>query len=105
MIDEDRTRGLVDPARIARWMDEHGLPGAGEPVEARFVTGGASNELFEIRRGAARMALRRPPRVVPAGRNESMLREARVLSALRDTDVPHPRVLGACDDPSVLGAC
>ena len=103
--DEERTRGLVDAERLARWMDARGLPGAGEPVEARFVTGGASNELFEIRRGAARMALRRPPREVPKGRNETMLREARVLGALRDSDVPHPRLLGACDDPDVIGAC
>ena len=34
-----------------------------------------------------------------------MLREYRVLAALRDTDVPHAPVLAACDDPSVLGAC
>jgi aminoglycoside phosphotransferase (APT) family kinase protein len=103
--DKERTRGLVDPERLARWMDARGLPGAGEPIEARFVTGGASNELFEIRRGEARMALRRPPREVPKGRNESMLREGRVLTALRDTDVPHPQVHAVCDDPSVIGAC
>ena len=96
---------LVDPVRLARWMDERGLPGRGEPLACRFITGGASNELFEIRRGDARMALRRPPARVPEGRNESMLREYRVLAALRDTDVPHAQVLAACDDPSVLGAC
>jgi aminoglycoside phosphotransferase (APT) family kinase protein len=101
----DRLAGLVDPERLARWMDARDLPGRGEPLTARFVTGGASNELFDIRRGDARMALRRPPRTVPEGRNESMLREYRVLAALRDTDVPHARVLAACDDPSVLGAC
>jgi aminoglycoside phosphotransferase (APT) family kinase protein len=105
MTDEDRTAGLIDRERLARWMDAQKLPGAGEPLEARFVTGGASNELFEIRRGAARMALRRPPRKVPKGRNETMLREYRVLAALADTDVPHSRVLAACDDPDVLGAC
>ena len=96
---------LVDPVRLARWMDERGLPGRGEPPACRFITGGASNELFEIRRGDVRMALRRPPARVPEGRNESMLREYRVLAALRDTDVPHANVLAACDDPSVLGAC
>jgi aminoglycoside phosphotransferase (APT) family kinase protein len=96
---------LVDPDRLARWMDARDLPGRDAPIETRFITGGASNELFEIRRGAARMALRRPPAKVPPGRNESMLREYRVLAALRDTDVPHARVLAACDDPSVLGAC
>src|SRR5438093_3670815 len=95
---------LVDPERLARWMDERALPGRGEPVACRFITGGASNELFEIRRGDVRMALRRPPEKVPEGRNETMLREYRVLAALRDTDVPHTRVLAACDDPDVIGA-
>jgi aminoglycoside phosphotransferase (APT) family kinase protein len=103
--DAERTHGLVDPETLARWMDRQGLPGAGEPVQTRFVAGGASNELFEIRRGDARMALRRPPREVPAGRNETMRREYRVLAALTDTDVPHPRAIAVCDDPSVLGAC
>jgi aminoglycoside phosphotransferase (APT) family kinase protein len=102
--DDDRVRGLIEPDRLARWMDARNLPGAGLPLEAHFVTGGASNELFEIRRGDARMALRRPPRKVPKGRNETMLREYRVLAALKDTDVPHTRVLAACDDVDVIGA-
>lgn len=105
MSGDERTSGLIDAQRLARWMDARRLPGTGEPVQARFVSGGASNELFEIRRGDARFALRRPPRQVPPGRNESMLREYRVLEALRDTDVPHPRAVAACDDPSLLGAC
>ena len=105
MSEEDRVGGLVDEARLARWMDARGMPGAGEKLSARFVTGGASNEIFEIRRGDERMALRRPPRLVPKGRNETMLREARVLAALAGSEVPHARLLGACDDPSVLGAC
>ena len=70
-----------------------------------FITGGASNELFEIRRGGHRVALRRPPRVVPAGRNETMLREYRLLAALADTDVPHARVVAVCDDPELMGGC
>ena len=102
---EERTRDLVDPERLGRWMDERGLPGADEPIEARFISGGASNEIFEIRRGPARMALRRPPRQVPEGRNRTMLREYRVLEALSDSDVPHARAIAACDDTGVLGAC
>ena len=105
MSDDQRTRGLVDPAALGRWMDAQPLPCRGEPITTRFITGGASNELFEIRRGDARYALRRPPRVVPKGRNDTMLREQRVLAALRDTDVPHSRVAAVCSDPSVIGAC
>jgi aminoglycoside phosphotransferase (APT) family kinase protein len=103
--DVQRTAGLVDEERLAWFMNERGLPGAGEPLRARFITGGASNELFEITRGPNRFALRRPPRIVPPGRNETMLREYRVLKALADTDVPHARVLAACDDPDLLGGC
>ncbi len=51
------------------------------------------------------MALRKPPRRVPRGRNETMLREYRVLEALRDSDVPHSRVLACCEDTRVLGSC
>jgi aminoglycoside phosphotransferase (APT) family kinase protein len=99
-----RVEGLVDPVALARWMDAGDLPGRGELPELRPIAGGASNEIFELRRGSRRMVLRRPPRNVPRGRNETMLREFRVLSALRDSDVPHARVLGGCDDPDVLGA-
>lgn len=102
---DDRMRELLNPDALARWMDERNLPGAGSPIEATLISGGASNEIFEIVRGDARLVLRRPPRRVPKGRNESMLREYRVLAALRDSDVPHTRVLAACDDPSLLGAC
>ena len=99
------SRGLIDEQRLALWMDQRNLPGAGEPLATRFVSGGASNEILELRRGAQRMALRRPPRIVPKGRNETMLREYRVLRALRDTDVPHARALAVCDDPDEMGAC
>ncbi|HSP99569.1 MAG TPA: phosphotransferase family protein [Candidatus Dormibacteraeota bacterium] len=102
---DERIRELVNPEALAQWMDERKLPGAGSPLEARLISGGASNEIFEIVRGDARLVLRRPPRTVPKGRNESMLREYRVLAALRDSGVPHSRVLAACDDPSLLGAC
>ncbi len=104
-VDETaRTAGLVDPDALARWMDERDLPGKGEPVETTFISGGSSNEIFEIKRGDAVMALRRPPRKVPEGRNKTMMREFRVLEALNGTDVPHPEAIAGCDNPSVIGA-
>ena len=62
-----RTAGLVREERLGRWMDDQELPGRGEPVTSTFISGGASNEIFEIRRGEFRAVLRRPPRVVPEG--------------------------------------
>ena len=37
-------------------MDDEGLPGKGEPIEHRFLSGGSQNEIYEIRRGDARAA-------------------------------------------------
>jgi aminoglycoside phosphotransferase (APT) family kinase protein len=95
----------IDVPALARWMDAQGLPGSGAPLSARYISGGASNEIFALQRGDVRMALRKPPSKVPKGRNEIMLREYRVLAALNDTDVPHPTGIAVCDDTSVLGAC
>lgn len=106
MNDAERSQGLIDAGALARWMDERKLPGAGAPIEVRFISGGASNEIFEVKRGDVRMALRRPPRKIPKGRNETMAREYRVLAALRGTDVPHARAIAVSDDPAVMnGAC
>jgi aminoglycoside phosphotransferase (APT) family kinase protein len=99
-----RTAGLVHEERLGRWMDEQGLAGKGEPVSSRFISGGSANEIFEISRGDFRAVLRRPPRVVPKGRNETMLREFRVLDALNGTDVPHPEAYAACADEGVIGS-
>ncbi|MGI8329472.1 phosphotransferase family protein [Actinomadura scrupuli] len=95
---------LIDPVRLARWMDAEKLAGQGEVPELRYISGGTSNEIFEVLRGGERMVLRRPPRIVPPGRDKTMLREYRVLTALNGTDVPHPEAIAACDDPEVMGA-
>jgi len=97
--------GLIDVDRLARWMDRQALPGSGSPLQVTAIAGGASNEIFELRRADRRMVLRRPPRNVPDGRNQTMLREYRVLHALRDSDVPHARARAWCDDGDVIGAC
>ena len=104
LADEDLAAALVDPVRLGAWMDAEGLPGAGEPLGHRMISGGNQNSIFEIVRGGYRGILRRPPRIVPAGRNQSMAREFRVLAALRGSDVPHPDVHALCTDDDVLGA-
>ncbi|MCX8071599.1 MAG: phosphotransferase family protein [Candidatus Binatia bacterium] len=95
---------LEEQQRLQAWLDQQGLPGQGLPLDVEFISGGASNEAWLLRRGEFQFVVRKPPRLIPEGRNESMVREFRVLSALRDSDVPHPRVLALCTDPQVLGS-
>lgn len=94
---------MVDLDRLSAWMDDRGLtPGAIEEV-AR-PPGGTQNLLLKFRRGDRWFMLRRPPLHPRMSGSETMRREARVLAALRETDVPHPRLIAACPAEDVLGA-
>src|SRR3546814_1709231 len=68
-----------------------------------WLAGGLQNAVFRLERGPASFVLRRPSKHVRDGSNQTMLREARILAALRDTTVPHPQLLTACDATSVSG--
>ena len=92
-----------DAARLAQWMDAAALPGAGEPLENRFLSGGTQNVIYEIRRGEHRCVLRMPPPGAPPDRDKGILREWRIIEALDGTDVPHTAAVGVCADPAVLG--
>jgi aminoglycoside phosphotransferase (APT) family kinase protein len=94
---------VIDVDRLATWMDEAGLPGKGEPIEATYVSGGSQNEIYEIRRGGLHGAVRIPPPTAPANRDEGILREWRIIEALEGTDVPCTPAVGMCADTSVLG--
>ena len=94
---------MIDVERLSAWLDDEGLPGKGEPLETAFVSGGTQNEIYEVRRGELHGALRIPPPEAPAPRDEGILREWRIIDALRGTDVPHTPAIAACTDPSVLG--
>ena len=94
---------MIDADRLAGWLDGQDLPGKGEPIETSFVSGGTQNEIYEVTRGELHAALRIPPPEAPAPRDEGILREWRIIDALRGTDVPHTPALAVCTDPSVLG--
>jgi len=94
---------VIDVDRLATWMDDNGLPGKGEPIEHRYVSGGSQNEIYEVRRGELHGALRIPPPTAPQTRDEGILREWRIIEALDGTDVPHTPAIASCRDMSVLG--
>ncbi|MDZ4374441.1 MAG: phosphotransferase family protein [Phenylobacterium sp.] len=99
----DAWRTLVDLDRLTAWMDDQGLETGPLDVAGR-PPGGTQNILLKFRRGDRDFMLRRPPLSPRMNGSETMRREARVLAALADTDVPHPRLIAACPEEDVLGA-
>ncbi|HMC40242.1 MAG TPA: phosphotransferase family protein [Acidimicrobiales bacterium] len=93
----------IDLDRLSTWLDGTGLPGKGEPIEARYVSGGSQNEIFEVKRGELHGAIRIPPTTAPDSRDAGILREWRIIEALDGTEVPHTPALAVCEDRSVLG--
>lgn len=95
---------LADIDRLTHWLDAN-VPELGDgPLRIERLHGGTSNVILTLDRGGPGMVLRRPPAVPPPGSEKGVLREARVLTALNGTAVPHPHCFGACADPDVIGA-
>ncbi|WP_418770268.1 phosphotransferase family protein [Mycobacterium neumannii] len=84
-------------------MDAAELPGKGEPLQTRFLSGGTQNVIYELRRGEHSCVLRMPPPGAPADRDKGILREWRIIEALDGTDVPHTEAVAVCEDAAVLG--
>ncbi len=87
---------------IELWMDEQGL-GHG-PIEAVSpISGGTQNVMLRFERAGRPYVLRRGPEHLRPRSNDVIRRECRMLRSLSSTAVPHPALIAACDDESVLG--
>jgi aminoglycoside phosphotransferase (APT) family kinase protein len=93
----------VDLDALGGWMDAQDLP-QGPFTRVELLGGGSQNILLRLERGGRAYVLRRPPLHKRTNSDETMRREARVLGALQGTDVPHPGLIAACPDESILGA-
>ena len=80
------------------------LPGDDAPLEFERIGEGHSNITYLVTRGADRFVLRRPPRPPLPPSAHDVLREWRILDAIKETPARSPRTLLACDDESVIGA-
>lgn len=94
-------REVVDLDVLSGWMDDQGLPRG--PIEnAALLPGGTQNVLLRFDRGGRAYVLRRGPRHLRPKSNDALRREAQVLAALDGTDVPHPGLIAACPDETVM---
>ncbi|MFF3069932.1 phosphotransferase family protein [Kitasatospora sp. NPDC057936] len=94
----------LDLGRLRAHLDRE-LPGLVQgPLSASLIEGGRSNLTYVLTDGHSQWVLRRPPLGHVLATAHDMGREYRVMTALRDTDVPVPRTLHHDPTPDVLGA-
>ena len=72
-------------------------------VAVSALSGGQSNPTYLVDDGTQRFVLRKKPPGALLASAHAIDREYRVMSALEGSDVPVPRMLGYCDDTSIVG--
>lgn len=105
---------VIDEARSVRKGDELDLaavdaylrqqvPGLEGSPEVKQYPGGASNLTYLVRYANRDLILRRPPAGKKARGAHDMVREARIMQALKPVYPYVPDVLALCQDEAVLG--
>ena len=92
----------IDTAALRTFCDA--VFGDAAPITVERMAGGGSCEVFAVDRGEARMVLRRAPQRANTSRAHDVLREFRILDAIKDEPVRIPRPIAACEDPTVFGS-
>jgi aminoglycoside phosphotransferase (APT) family kinase protein len=91
---------ILEP--LQDFLDAHQL-GAGR-ITASPLGEGHSNVTYSITRAdSTEVVLRRPPRPPLPPSAHDVLREARLLRALKSTAARVPEVLATCEDPTLIG--
>jgi aminoglycoside phosphotransferase (APT) family kinase protein len=93
---------VLDESRLVKWMQGR-LPDAGGEITLHPLAGGSSNLLYRLDVGRHSYVVRTPPRAKYDRSSHNISREITLLGALGKTSVPHPRLLGHCDDADVVG--
>lgn len=96
-------RTPIDSKTLEAWLQAN-VEGFVGPLTVEQFKGGQSNPTYRLSTPSGRYVLRKkPPGPLLKGAHD-VLREARVMRALADTDVPVPPVVAICDDDSVIGS-
>lgn len=97
------TGHAFDVTALSRYLSGK-IDGFSGDLSIRQFTAGQSNPTFQLIAGEARYVLRKRPsgNLLPSA--HAIDREFRVMSALRETDVPVPQMLHFCEDRDVIGA-
>ena len=92
----------LDVGAVDRFMKQ-AIPGLEGQPTIRQYPGGASNLTYQVDYAGKSYVLRRPPLGKTAKSAHDMLREARVMDALKPVYPYVPNIIAICDDHSVLG--
>ncbi len=87
---------------LQRFLDD--ALGRGPSITVTPLAGGGSCEVFAIARGEKRWVLRRAPRHASSATAHDVLREYRILDAIKDEPVRIARPIVSCADPTVFDA-
>lgn len=94
----------LDAAALARWFSAH-VPGFSRIDAVERFRGGQSNPTYRIRTPECDYVLRSKPapaaRLLPSA--HAIEREFTIQQALAGSDVPVARMVGLCEDESVIG--
>ena len=96
--------GTLDDTAVAaltEWVRGQGIGSTVSDVVP--LAGGSQNVVVRLSIDGRSLVLRRPPPHPRPNSNRTMQREIAVLHTLADSDVPHPRLVAACEDLDVLG--
>jgi aminoglycoside phosphotransferase (APT) family kinase protein len=90
----------VTEAALRGYLDE--ALGDRQEITVTPMAGGGSCDVFALDRGASRWVLRRAPSHASSATAHNVLREFRILDAIKDQHVPMARPLLACADAEVF---
>ena len=93
---------MTQHAALEHYLDEQ--LGGRVRLTVAPMPGGGSCEIFALGRGDDRWVLRRAPRHASSATAHDVLREFRILDAIKDEPVRIARPVLCCDDPEVFGS-